>query len=74
MKLYLLRRRDEWSIGYDEYQGFVVRAHSEYEARAIANSQHADEGQIWSSARHVSCTVLTNSGDPGVVLASFNAG
>lgn len=72
MKLWLLKRTDR--IGYDECDGFVVRAKTETDARALAAEQAGDEGKdVWLSPA-VTCTELTAKGEPGIVLSSFNAG
>ena len=74
-KLYLLKRMD--SVGYDEYDGFVVAADTETEARDFAAKESADEGAgVWNSQLDCSCTLLALSSkhSKGIVLGSFNAG
>ena len=68
MKLFLLTRTDD--VGYDEYDSFVIAAHTEYEAREMA----AWEGVITAPP---TCRVVGQAGNdipPGVVLGSFRAG
>ena len=74
-KLYLLKRMDR--VGYDEFDGFVISADTETEARDFAIQEAADEGdEVWSSQLDVSCTLLAlnTKHDKGIVLGSFNAG
>jgi hypothetical protein len=71
MKLWLIERPVS-AIGYDEYCGFVIRAETEAAAREIAANESADEGRdVWFQCK---CSDLTQEGEPGVVLDSFNAG
>jgi hypothetical protein len=60
---------------YDEYSGFVIRAESELDARAIANTQYDDHRKgFWSNVKKVTVTEITVEGESEVILASFNAG
>ena len=79
MNIYLLQS-DEGAC-YDSYDSVVVYAHSEEEARLIhpaGNHRWGDpyyrEGWA-SSPDNVNVTLLgQGEGQPGVILASFNAG
>lgn len=60
MNLYLLRPRDEhhgpWEPWFDKVFGFVVRADTEAEARAVADTHGGDEndeGHPWLDAAWV---------------------
>jgi hypothetical protein len=77
MKLFLLDSRA--GADYDSYEGFVVRAKNEDQARAIAQARIADERldneHFWLNPKYSSCEVLTaRGGQVGILLASFNAG
>ena len=67
------------NTSYDSYDGFVVIAETETEARRYAQKKIADEKDIdayfWLNSDCSSCTYLaqTNHAE-GIVLASFNAG
>ncbi len=69
---YILRQRGR--IGYDEYSAKVVRADNPKEARALANENVGDEGQIWSDSKMVSCNSIKAEGKSKIILGSFNAG
>ena len=73
------RRCDEdnpWGLWlYDKSMGFVVRADSEAEARALASVQAGDEGQeAWERPEYSECSLLSDRGEPEVILRDFNAG
>lgn len=70
-KLWVLKR-DPTVVGYDEYDGFVICAASEDEARTIAAKHAADEGM----ASWIACPVCVeiSTERAGVILSSFNAG
>lgn len=70
--IYLLSRPGH--IDYDEYDSKVVRATSEREARALANAQVGDEGNIWEDSSEVNCEVVDPEGQPGVISSSFHVG
>lgn len=71
MKVYLLTRIGK--IGYDEYDGKVIVAENEDEARIIANIRTGDEGKIWEDPTKV-VIVEVNAKYTSIVLTSFNAG
>lgn len=69
MKLWLITRTD---YGYDEYDAFVIRADSEHRVREIAAEKAADEGAAtWLNA---AVKEISEHGEEGIVLDSFNAG
>ena len=73
MNIYLLERTGR--VGYDEYDGFVIAADTETEARSLCDS--GDEGDIWGNQLDVSCTLIgeaSENWERGIVLGSFNAG
>ena len=77
MNIYLLTQND--NRGYDTYDSCVVYAESEDAARLILPSEYAEfGGGDWaSSPEGVEVQYLGATGnvaDPGVILASFNAG
>lgn len=73
MSLWLLQRKGH--VGYDEAEGFVIRASNEVRAREIARHNAGDEdGEIWLRKSKVTCTRIAARGKGGVVLKAFNAG
>ena len=91
MKLWLLRPADKlakndnpWEPWYDKAFGFVVRAETEAEARALAHADAGDENrgeflkartanteQPWKDAKYSTCVELTAEGDAEVVMKDF---
>ena len=91
MKLWLLRPVDglkkndnPWEPWYDKAFGFVVRAETEEEARALAHadagdenrdtfmgSKVADTNQPWMNAQYSTCVELLPEGAAGVVMKDF---
>ena len=69
MKLWLLMRKD--SVGYDEYDSFVVRAENEEEARRLARDSTSNG---WTSEDQVDCHILLEEGIAEIILGSYNAG
>ncbi len=75
MHLWLLKRRDTETVGWDETRGVVVRANTEFGARELAATACGDEGLgTWRNASRTSCEVLTADGEPAVILIDFKAG
>lgn len=75
MRLFILKRVGP--TGYDEHQGFVVRASSEGKARALAAKESADEGPgTWLDPERTSCERLSVQGDgtSEVILSDYRAG
>jgi len=70
------------SIGYDEYDSFVVRASNEAKARAIATvaefgddpSRRYGYSDVWLNPEKSTCLPLSGDGQPGVIVSSYNAG
>lgn len=93
MKLWLLRpveglakNNDPWEPWYDKAFGFVVRAETEEQARAVAMKEAGDEGHrwgagfkkrmdvpAWTDAKYSTCVELLPDGPAGVVLRDFAA-
>ncbi len=72
-RLWVLRRKGD--IKYDEFDAFIVRATTAYDARAIASARCATEGRaVWFSTKDSTCKELHPQGKSELVLASFNAG
>jgi hypothetical protein len=84
MKLWILKptKEGDKKTTYDCHDGFVVRARTEEEARALADNTRGDEAprvdnkgrRFWVSPELSTCEELGKRGEPGVVLGSFNAG
>lgn len=72
MKLWLLELAEGVEWQYDAADGFVVRAKTEADARALAFER--DTWSHWRNADGSTCTELTADGEAEVVLESFNAG
>lgn len=72
MNIFKLHRTGE--IDWDEYIGFVVRAHDEYTARLIAceNDRHLKEK--WLDEDFATCELIPEEGEEGIILDSYNAG
>ena len=74
MKLWLVSTD---AFDYDEYDAFVIRAESAEAAREIAHEHDTDWSQgknFWLSSAEVTVTEVSPEGEPGEILASFNAG
>ena len=72
MYIYLLETEEG---GWDSYDGHVVIAHSEDEARRICPI--ADEGGVWTERKLSTCKIIGSTiiyDEPTVILSSFNAG
>lgn len=69
-KLYLVKRLG--LVGYDETEGYVIRASSARQARAIAEEECHDK--LWLDSNRSTCERLRESGEAGVILSAFNAG
>lgn len=73
MKIWMIDRIG--SCGYDEADGFIVRAKSPRAARFLCANQHGSEGpEVWVDPKQSTCKLLVPDGAPGVLLCSFNAG
>jgi len=73
--LYPVNDRDSSRWSWDCVHGFVIRAETEEDARAIAVKNKGDEpGDSWSYSQHSHCVELLPEGVKGVVLKDFNAG
>ena len=92
MKLWLLRSVDAlaendnpWEPWYDKAFGFVVRAETEEQARAMAHDDAGDENCAmflggktaethapWRDAKYSTCVELTAEGAAEVVMQDFS--
>lgn len=91
MRLWLLEPVDglpkelnRWEDGYGCALGFVVRAATEAEARALANAEAGEENDehfgpirrpavgAWLEGKYSTCTELLPEGPAGVVLVDFH--
>jgi len=75
MRLWRLIRPQD-TVGYDEHEGFVVRAENELEARLIVLREVFEgEREDWALAK---CEEVTAEGgpggEPGIVLKAFVSG
>lgn len=84
MKLWILRpkpRSKLWEPWYDKAFGFVVRAETKEQARALAQAEGGDEinhpvyrgTPAWTDAKHSTCEELTANGSAEVVMQDFHA-
>jgi hypothetical protein len=84
VKLWLLRPVEgltddnPWNPWYDKSFGFVVRAESEGEARAIAALESSggpdlDNPAVWLDPHYADCIELTAEGKAGVILGDYRS-
>lgn len=96
MQLWLLRPRvvarlehdDPWEPWYDKCFGFVIRAETEEDARALAQDEGNGETvgkewdekcerwnriPAWTDPKFSSCVPLTNDGDVEVIMYDVHA-
>lgn len=66
MNLYLLKR-DDSKVGWDEFEGFVVRAINYEQAREIIGYEYDDDYTITLLASGV-------TGEPTIILGAFKNG
>ena len=69
MKLWILKANKEFT-GWIRNQNIVVRAESEKEARELAARDDCDAA--WLESDYATCIVLTQKGDPCVVMRDNN--
>jgi hypothetical protein len=70
MKLWLLKPK-EIQVGFDVYDGFVVRAASSRSAREL--SADLAHNILWKDREWASCELVRLEMQPAVLLASFKA-
>ena len=77
MKLWLLETIEDRGI-WDIHVGFVIRAADEAEARRIAEKEAEEEWSpapgYWLDPARSSCIAVATDGEPGIILADYNAG
>lgn len=81
MRLWILRpveglpKADSpWEPWYDRTFGFVVRAETESDARAIASEEAGEEGTtVWMEPKYTTCKELLPEGVAGLVMRDFAA-
>ena len=91
MKLWILRPVDgldkddnPWNPWFDKVLGFVIRAETEADARALAHSRAgvenrgdilsekpANTNQPWMDAKYSTCTELLSEGGSAVIMRDF---
>lgn len=71
MKLWKVERTD--TVGWDQFDSFVVRAETEDEAKLVARRAAKAESQGWGSKNNIA-TPIELDGPAEVILGSFNAG
>lgn len=74
----LPKNDNPWEPWYDKYDGFVIRAETEEQARAVAQKGGADEiargdRLAWTNSKYSTCEMLREDGKEEIVLSSFNA-
>ena len=75
MNLYLLQRIEDDGNIYDCYDGHVIRANSEAEARLMASKVSADEGSnTWLEPSSSTCIEIIPDGKVEIILSDFHAG
>jgi hypothetical protein len=75
MKLWILKAKNESSVAYDNFDGFVIRAENSRKARLVASAKAGgSESDIWLHPRMSSCKELSPSGKSSIVFESFKAG
>lgn len=77
MVIYVLKPAQGVDFGYDNYDGFVVRAGSEVEARqmayvlAVDDNLNKNKAKWWQDASKTTCVEAPLEGEPEIILASF---
>jgi hypothetical protein len=75
MKLWILKVKNGVYIGYDKFDGFVIRAENSRKARLLASAKvEARQSDIWLRPTISSCKELSPSGKSAIVFESFRAG
>lgn len=76
---YDMRGVDPWQPWYDKCFGYVVRAATEEEARALAHEKAGDEnGDVkgvspWLDPEYSTCVPLGDEGEAGIVMSDFRS-
>ena len=70
MKLWLIKRIEEDDAHYGETIGLVIRAEDEQSARQMAGDYGEDFGgrEPWLSPEKTECEIITEDGEPGIIL------
>lgn len=69
------REGTDWEWPYDKVHGFVVRAHTEEDARQLVAEHCYDEGEgVWLDSEKTVCRHLKPSGKAEVVMVDSWAG
>lgn len=67
---------DPWNSRGDKKFGFVIRAETEEKARNFAHKVSGNGNrsprQLWLDSKYTSCNVITNKGQPGILMIDFN--
>ena len=75
MKLYLLSRIYERGKIYDCFNGHIIRADTEDEARAMASDTARDEGRnTWLDPTRSTCVIIEDTGKKEIILSDYHAG
>ena len=69
MKLWLIKTEE---YGYDDFDGFVIRAETEKQARDLALKE--SNQSVFADASRSSCVEIFAEGNSEIVLGSYNAG
>lgn len=80
MAIYVLTPAEGIDFGYDNYDGFVIRAQNETEARrlacylAVKDNLYRDKANWWLDADKATCKEVPPEGGSECILASFHYG
>ena len=73
MKLWLVKQSGR--VGWDQTEGFVIRAKSEAAARKIASENaYGSERATWLDAAYSSCVEVKPTGEAEIILEAYKAG
>jgi hypothetical protein len=80
MRLWLLRPNGDeqpaWDPWYDKTFGFVIRAESELQARALADeadgSENSPSNRPWLDASQATCVEITGDGSAEIILKDMH--
>lgn len=72
-RLWLLERREDL-VGWDDTEGFVIRAPDEAHARRLARRRAWDHGRDWLDSDKATCREIDASGPVRVILQANRRG
>ncbi len=78
MKLWLLLDKGNWTEKYDVYNGHIIRAETELEAREMCfTGDERKWGKVkypWMTPELTSCEELTTTGHRQYIMGDYRAG